>query len=113
MYIHICMLLDRMKKKVERKKRRIMLRKRAALAAMKGMMVVEIGTGRQVDAGLEETFAQMKGPRGAAPKLPKKLGKHIVYILLAIFMILQLFQALQVTLRIMNLAIQMTQLEKM
>ncbi|XP_065882454.1 hapless 2-like [Dysidea avara] len=67
------MARKRMKKKVERKKRRIMLRKRAALAAMKGMMVAEIGTGRQVDGGLEATFAQMKGPRGAAPKLPKKL----------------------------------------
>ena len=73
-----CVTLNRMKKKVERKKRRIMLRKRAALAAMKGMMVAEIGTGRQVDGGLEATFAQMKGPRGAAPKLPKKLGKYNV-----------------------------------
>jgi len=69
---------NRLKKKAERKKRRLLLRKRAALAAMKGMMVAEIGTGRQTDGGLEQTFAQMKGPKGAAPKLPKKLGKFVI-----------------------------------
>lgn len=90
-----------------------MLRKRAALAAMKGMMVTEIGTGRQVDGGLEETFAQMKGPRGAAPKLPKKLGNALSTFYWLFFVLLQLFQALQVILRNMSLAILMTPLEKM
>ena len=88
-----------------------MLRKRAALAAMKGMMVTEIGTGRQVDGGLEETFAQMKGPRGAAPKLPKKLGNALSTFCWLFFV--QSFQVLQVILQNMSLAILMTPLEKM
>ena len=38
-------------------------------------MVEQIGTGRQMSTGgMEETFAKMKGPKGAAPKMPKKLG---------------------------------------
>ena len=69
--------IRRLKKKVERKKRRILLRKRAALAAMKGIMVEQVGTGRQMtDGGMEETFAKMKGPKGMAPKMPKKLGDN-------------------------------------
>ena len=66
---------------MERKKRRILLRKRAALAAMKGIMVEQIGTGRQMTAGgMEETFAKMKGPKGMAPKMPKKLGDNAMTI---------------------------------
>ena len=76
--------VNRLKKKVERKKRRILLRKRAALAAMKGIMVEQIGTGRQMSTGgMEETFAKMKGPRGVAPKMPKKLGNNTKTILKA------------------------------
>ena len=68
---------NRLRKKVERKKRRILLRKRAALAAMKGIMTEQIGTGRQMaGGGMEETFAKMKGPKGMAPKMPKKLGRN-------------------------------------
>ena len=69
--------MNRLRKKVERKKRRILLRKRAALAAMKGIMVEQIGVGRQTTTdGMEETFAKMKGPKGMAPKVPKKLGNN-------------------------------------
>lgn len=62
---------------MERKKRRILLRKRAALAAMKGIMVEQVGVGRQMSTGgMEETFTKMKGPKGVAPKMPKKLGNN-------------------------------------
>lgn len=72
-------------------------------------MVEQIGTGRQMSTGgMEETFAKMKGPKGAAPKMPKKLGndtKIISKASVTLGMFLQLFQAHPVILLITTLTI--------
>lgn len=75
---------------------------------MKGIMVEQIGTGRQMNTGgMEEAFAKMKGPKGIAPKMPKKLGNNTGHFinLCNLWNVFQLFQALPVILPIMTLII--------